>query len=65
MAGLHDHAIVLVVGLKVVAEELVNQKRLYKAQYYFLYYIKEFLAILREFWIISKDPRRLPKISEN
>ena len=26
MAGLHDHAIVLVVGLKVVAEELVKHQ---------------------------------------
>ena len=42
-----------------------KQKRLKKGQYYFVQYIKEFLAILRQFRIISEDFRRLPTIPED
>ena len=38
----------------------VTVKRLKEDQNYFVQYIKEFLAILRRFWIISEDSRRLP-----
>ena len=41
-----------------------KKKRLQKGQYYFVKYIKEFLASLRQFWIISEDFRRLPTIPE-
>ena len=42
-----------------------KQKQLKTGQYYFVWYIKEFSAILRQFPIISEDFRRLPKTPED
>ena len=42
-----------------------KKERLQKGQYYFVWYIKEFSAILGHFRVISVDLLRLPTFSED